>query len=440
MSAYDSTFTLNNFTADSRTGALTKNDDITKSYFLEPGVLHVTSTWAEVCGAAASARVGTEASADCTRTARFTTASKKTIAEFGKVDFDASSSVDTGGKISRYEWDFGDGSNATTGQPNVSYEYVSDVAELQASMNFVNEHGQRSNVASQKLDLCPREGIGVTLPAVDISYNDMAKILRIGYTALPLTFRSVPPPPGGMCSFAATGSLPVVIGLGPRAFDVPIRLSSVATARLDFLRASPSSKPHCRFATPYRGRSIANNCIVGGRGDVLVRWHTDGFSERLRGVEVYNSGPLTYYALVSKSMTFSQAIRTVEPMLHVELTRHLGWIKPFYAIQEPPARMIVTDSEGETTGVTRSGVRRKQIPESLFVSNGHGYSAVILLDAEQRRYKIRAHGKAGQRFDVTLTKVYPMRSARGYTPEGREKGKLPKRGYRDIVCGPQSCR
>jgi hypothetical protein len=216
-------------------------------------------------------------------------------------------------------------------------------------------------------------------------------------------------------------------------------VKSVATARLEFLRDPPSSRPNCKWAVPYRGKSIAQSCIVGGAGDVLVRWHTSGFVEKLRGVTVYNSGPLTYYGRVSGSSTFAEAIRTIEPLLHVELTRHLGWIKPFYMIQEPPADISVVDNDGNVTGIGKDGKVTEDIPGSAYIKQPHGYSAVFMANPEQRRYIVRVSGKPRTKYSLTLTQVYALLAARSFTPEVEETGTLPQRGAIVLRCGPANC-
>jgi len=307
-------------------------------------------------------------------------------------------------------------------------------------MSFEDDRGKESNVFVERIELCPRRPVSTTLPPVDISYDDMEKVIRIKYGRLPLSFRRVAPRSDSVtCSFEAAGTLPVTIGLGPRVFDAPIPVKSVASARLDFLRTPPSSKPACKWATPYRGKSIAKDCIVGGTGDVLVRWHTPGFVEKLMGATVYNSGPLTYYARVSSSSTYAEAIQTIEPLLHVELTRHLGWIKPFYMIQEPPADIRVIDHKGRVTGMGKKGKVRQQIPGSKYVRQPHGYSAVFLADPDQRRYRVRVSGKPRAKYSLTLTKVYGFSAARRFTPEAERAGRLPRRGAVTFRCGPKAC-
>lgn len=333
------------------------------------------------------------------------------IADFGKTTFDGSGSSPAASLVN-FEWNPGDGSAVEhTSTPTLKYQYPTTAGRdsLSASLVVTDGKGRISPPATTEVHLCPQDAVSVPMPEVNISFTDLEKfIVRIRYEAFDLAFTPRPAPSNSSCSFVGSGVLPVSVGVGPSVFGGTIPVKSVASATLDFLKEAVVV-PDCVWAIPYRGAAVARDCIVGGSGNVLVRWHTDGFSEQLAGREVFNSGPLTYYARVSDQLTYREAVALVEQLLHVELSNHLGWIHWFYTIQEPPASLMVSDRSGNLTGVeSYGGEVHQEIPGSAYVSDGNGYSAVILLNPPSSGYHIKVGGSDRTPFNLETAKVWPV--------------------------------
>lgn len=348
-------------------------------------------------------------------TARFVpTNHSDKIADFGKIDFDGSASTDSAGTINVYKWDWGNGSIGNTSVPTTSYEYKRG-GDYDVGLHVTDFDGRSSLLTQHTVQVCPRDTIHVDLPDVNISYTDVLKFIRVKYDALTLGFDYVAPPSDATCSFSATGTLPVHIGVGPSVFQVyEIFVTSLATAQLDFLSDGAPGIVDCRWPNPEDDHTLAKNCIVGGEGGSLVRWHTEGFKELWKGVQIYNSGPLTYYYRVSSDQSFASAIPQIEETLHVQLTEHLGWIKWFYAIQEPPARLSVVDAAGNITGLS-DNTEVDQIPDSQYLRDGSGWSAVVLLNpGDADRYSVNLNGDPGTPFSISATRVVPISDSSGH--------------------------
>ena len=325
------------------------------------------------------------------------------ISDFGKVDFDASGSSDSNAPITGYRFDFGDRGGANGPQPLVHHAYLTG-EDRTASVQFMDATGVTSPLATDSVTLCPTDPIPVTLPPVNVSYTDLEKFtIRIKYERLDLSFTRQAPASDATCSFTGTGTLPVTVGLGPYIAGADITVQSVATATLDFLRGG-ASIPECQW-TAYRGTATAKNCLVGGSGDTIVRWHTNGFSERWAGMHI-DSPPMTYYARVPSASTFAQAVSAVEPLLHVQLSEHLGWMHWAYIIQEPPADFVVVTSAGVATGVPTPGGRPVDgIPGSVYLTDGAGFSAVALLAPPPDGFTVRLVGHEGSPFRLSVAKI-----------------------------------
>lgn len=140
-------------------------------------------------------------------TAAFTTAdSGTTIGDAGTVTFDGSGSQPAGSPLTTYTWDFGDGEQATTTSPVVMHRYT-HITEYTASLVVTDAQGNSSPPATQTFtpDGCNGESsAAVTLPPVDVSYNDLEKVIRIEYGALPLTWGSTTSPVGGLAGTRST--------------------------------------------------------------------------------------------------------------------------------------------------------------------------------------------------------------------------------------------
>lgn len=337
-----------------------------------------------------------------------------TIADLGKFNFDGTASYSKFGVLTNYAWDWGDDSDGESDTDPAPQHKFTRGGDYNVQLTVTDSLAHTSVPDAQVVKVCPRDPIPTLLPAQSMS-ADSIKTVRVGYDALALAFNYKPPDVGVSCSFTGTGILGVHVYVGnphdrmnPQ-MDIPI--ASVATAQLDFLSNS-LSVPNCKWEHfPLNGPQN-KNCVVGGSGDVLVRWHTEGFSERAgasgTGPEFYNSGPLTYYARTSSSETYAQAINEVEPMLHLVLTEHLGWINPLYMAQEPPAGLQVTDSVGRITGLAADGNGTlTQIPASMYVTGPDNYSAVILFAPTEKAYTVRILGQPGDPYSLVSQTVIP---------------------------------
>jgi hypothetical protein len=126
---------------------------------------------------------------------------------------------------------------------------------------------------------CGTTAIPVTLPGVNVSYNSFEKLWGIEYLPLPLQFLPSAAASDASCSFVATGTLTVRVRLGAPANNQFVDVNSVATATLDFLKV-PTAVLVCAW-TDYIAPE--KDCLLGGTGKTLVRWHTAGFSEQFLG-------------------------------------------------------------------------------------------------------------------------------------------------------------
>lgn len=256
---------------------------------------------------------------------------------------------------------------------------------------------------------CPEPPVPVSLPGVDVSYSThTTKPWGVRYLPLGLTFTPTSPATSSTCSLVATGTLQVQIGLrlvrNAPQFTIPV--NSVATAELDFLRPDASAGiPTCDWVT------VRLDCSLDGVSGQVLRWHTEGFSEQLQSspghwVQVFNSGPLTFYDSVDPSLPFSQQVQTAETAFHLGLIAHLQDINPLYVIQEPPARLSVTDAAGRVTGMGPDGRVARQIPASVTVHDRSGYSAVVLL-APRGPYAVTASGPHRGAYSLTMDELQP---------------------------------
>ena len=254
---------------------------------------------------------------------------------------------------------------------------------------------------------CPVAAVPVSLPGVDVSYSThTTKPWGVRYLPLGLTFTPTSPATSSACSLVATGTLHVQIGLRivKHAPQLTIPVDSVATAELDFLRPDATSGiPTCDWVT------VKLDCSLNGVGGTVLRWHTEGFSEQIqlgqgKWVQVFNSGPLTFYDSVDPSLPFSEQVQTAETAFHLGLIGHLQDINPIYLIQEPPAHLTVTDSAGRVTGVDPAGRVAREIPGSVSVADRSGYSAVVLL-VPRGRYTVTASGPARGSYSLTMDEL-----------------------------------
>ncbi len=256
---------------------------------------------------------------------------------------------------------------------------------------------------------CDGPSVPVSLPGVDVSYSThTTKPWGVRYLPLGLTFTPVSAATSSTCSLVATGTLQVQIGLrfvnGAPQLTIPV--DSVATAELDVLRPDATAAiPTCDWVT------VKLDCSLDGVSGDVLRWHTEGFSEQIqtspgRWVQVFNSGPLTFYDSVAPGLSFAEQVQAAETAFHLGLIAHLQDINPIYLIQEPPARLTVVDSADRVTGMASDGRAVRDIPGSVFVAGRSGYSAVVLL-AARGRYTVTASGPARSAYSLTLDEMQP---------------------------------
>jgi hypothetical protein len=254
--------------------------------------------------------------------------------------------------------------------------------------------------------ICSQPAVSVSLPGVDVSYSThTTKPWGVRYLPLGLTFAPTSASSSSTCSLLATGTLNVQIGLRlvQNEPQITIPVDSVATAELDFLRPDATAGiPTCDWVT------VKLDCSLDGVSGNVLRWHTEGFSEQLQlggtWVQVFNSGPLTFYDSVSPSLSFSEQVQTAETAFHLDLIAHLQDINPLYVIQEPPAHLSVTDSTGRVTGIAGDGRVVRQIPGSVSVEDGAGYSAVVLL-TPRGPYTVTASGPTSSSYSLTMDEL-----------------------------------
>jgi hypothetical protein len=293
---------------------------------------------------------------------------------------------------------------------------------------------------------CPSEAVAVTLPAISLSYESSIKPYQIKYGQLPLSFAPISTATGATCSLQATGTLPVTVLIGPSEDEgdrYAVSISSMATATLDFL-AQPPAIPTCQWGNNVG--AVNTNCVVGGTGTGLVRWHTAGFSEQFSGLQFWNSGPLTYYANVDPTASVASQVQPLEALFHTQLVAHLGYINSFYMVQEPPANLVVSGSGGEMTGLPPgpSAKPTKNIPDSVYVSGSHGYSAVLLFGPVTSPITAFVYGPGHSPFSVVFDHVFPSQEGVGQSAEQAAAGRFGTSGamsfcfQSDGVCNADS--
>jgi hypothetical protein len=170
----------------------------------------------------------------------------------------------------------------------------------------------------------------------------------VAYGPLDLSWSTAATTPDADCVLrSGVGDLPVI-------FQFPgfnVRFDSVGAATLSFLKPTAHPPSDCDWI------HIRGSCSLNGSGGMMVRWHTDGFDERIvstrRG---FNSGPLTFYVNVTRAgRDVRQLLQPVELFIHRALINHLPQFASYAVVQEPPADVRVLDGAGHVTGRTSSG-------------------------------------------------------------------------------------
>ncbi len=256
-----------------------------------------------------------------------------------------------------------------------------------------------------ELPECPESGssVPVTLNEVVASVQLGIKPYQIIYGELPLDFTVQP---GGGCQVVSNaGQLPVLLDLFRDAPPPPFQIAtSTATATLEFLlEFSDSSVPVCDFDT------VIDNCFINappsGAGPVVI-WSTDGFQETAFGVDVTNTGPLTFFTSLEDFSgsfdSFENLLQQAEQFIHESLIDNLSGIDRMGLIQDPPADVMVMDPSGRRTGVLADGSEITEIPRSGFFRFDE-VTAVALIEPDPGDYMIGVIGTPGEPFSLSAS-------------------------------------
>ncbi|WP_189330461.1 DUF11 domain-containing protein [Actinoplanes ianthinogenes] len=282
---------------------------------------------------------------------------------------------------------------------------------------------------------CPDNGHTgpVLLPKVDVEPPALlhaVKPFTIEYGNLPLTFTTGVARSGIYCTTTSNvGHLPVNV-VFPVA-GVPYHqhvADSVATATLDFLPAATADPPRCDFGVLKRVHNAiqngiftpppgTNDCLLNARSNasshaVIARWTNPGFAEyvTLGGVDkrVFATRPLTYYVDLetlfgARDMAFDDLVQQVETFYHLTLIASLPIIDTMAVVQDPPARISVTDAAGNTVGRLPDG--------SLATYDNAGYAEIgdrsiaVISGPAAGGYRVVAAGGAGSTYSVDFVIV-----------------------------------
>lgn len=270
----------------------------------------------------------------------------------------------------------------------------------------------------------------VTLPEVDTAQVNTGKTFTLDYGSIPLTFASMTPAAGALCTVTSTqpGSLPVNIEFGSSKLHVS---TSVANATLDFFPADAAITrvPTCDFSlvdsvggpgavpSPQDFPSTDNCLLLASAhpaGGVIVRWSTPGFSVYVAGVLIHKTTPLTYYLDLStipgqnlgSAPTFAAILQAVESYIHITLVTHLPMIDKMVLVQDPPAHLTVTDPLGRTISFSKDdgkdSVSGSGFPQAGYAELG-GRSIAWILEPVSGKYQVTASGPFNTRFSVDFT-------------------------------------
>jgi hypothetical protein len=301
--------------------------------------------------------------------------------------------------------------------PNCSVNHVITEFEIKLSAAGAVVNGAyspdplfwSSDVPPDELPPCP--GIG-TVSAVNL--NQVVAPVQLGvkpyqliYGNLGLQFTVSSGSGRDSCSVTSnSGSLPVLLDLLRNAPPPPFQIAtSTAVANIDFSSGFDAAGiPRCDFA------GTANGCFINappsGSGKV-ARWSTDGFQESVFGVNVANSGPLTFYVNLDdfngSFSSFSGLLQQVEQFIHQTLIANLSGIDNLAIIQDPPNDLLVTDPLGRHTGIPSLGSNPiVEIPSSGYFRSAE-VSAVILVEPQEGSYHVELIGSPGDQFGLSMS-------------------------------------
>jgi hypothetical protein len=260
-----------------------------------------------------------------------------------------------------------------------------------------------------ELPECP--DLGQTLPVnlnrvvADVQLG--IKPYRIIYGDLPLDFTVTDGSAAGSpCRVVSNrGSLPVLLDplrdLPPGPFQIA---TSTATATLDFFpEFDASTLQRCDFD------AVNDNCFLNslpsGSGPV-VQWSTNGFQEAVFGIDIVNTGPLTFFVNLEdfsgSFSSFGNLLQQTEQFIHETLIDNLSGIDRLGLIQDPPADLLVVNQDGRRTGALPNGTIVEEIPRSGYFRSDE-LSAVILVEPEEGLFDVEVIGAPGDIFSLSMS-------------------------------------
>jgi hypothetical protein len=311
------------------------------------------------------------------------------------------------------------------------------VAYYQQGATYMIPAGYSVNITTQPAGFtdCPSSGsLGITLKQFDVFplLGLIGKPWSLSYGELPLTWSpEAAPSASAVCTLDSNeGHLPVLVGPVDFPFVKVQVATSTAIAKLDFLGPD--------FGTG--GVAVCNwilgprtNCFLNTPGSQpsVVRWHTDGFQESVAGINVQNSGPLTFYvdteSVTGSDLSIPDILQPVETFIHTTLITYLPFIDSIAILQEPPNDLLVRDSSGHLTGRLPNGQVVTSIPGSIYLPARTNFgAAVAIIDQPFTSYSAEILGNAGAAF--TLSASYVDFTSNGLAPttvaQAQQQGRL----------------
>jgi hypothetical protein len=270
----------------------------------------------------------------------------------------------------------------------------------------------------------------VRLKKVDVPATLAGKAIKpftIEYGNLPLTFTSVSPSPGSLCTVQTVkaGTLPVNLVFDNGLFTYHQHVAdSVTTATLDFYPADSSvtQVPSCDFSLLRAIENVTtapvladfadtNNCLLSSSthssGSIIARWTSPGFREYVNGHLIYTTDPLNYFVdlsalpgfSITTSTPFATMLQALETYIHTTLIANLPMIDRIGIIQDPPAHLTITDPLGRTVGINSDS---GSFPGAGYAEIG-GRSIAWILEPVPGNYQVTAKGPAYSHFSVDFT-------------------------------------
>jgi hypothetical protein len=182
---------------------------------------------------------------------------------------------------------------------------------------------------------CPSSSFSLhtQLPAITLDVPLLLDLyVDVTYGPVNLAWTQVKDGSGADCSLQSDpGSLPIFVNLPIHGLIDPTFIgTSRAIATLDMGIKAPPSLRRCDWAQVFTSCALNTPPTSNADGqDLVVRWHTAGFDERLAGaVSVIDTGPLTYYVFVDTSVPagfndVTRALQPIELFIHEALLPHV---------------------------------------------------------------------------------------------------------------------